>query len=138
MIRGVLGVVAAAGAAVVWCPASAGAQDLAHFVSPSGNVGCVLDVDYVRCDIAESDWAPPPRPADCEFDYGQGISFGPGEAATFVCAGDTTLGGAEVLDYGQSIARGSLSCTSAESGMSCRDDATGTGFSISREVYQLF
>ena len=138
MILRVAGALALTGAAATLWAAPAVAQDLAHFRSPSGNVGCVLDVDYVRCDISERDWAPPARPADCEFDYGQGLQMGVGEPATFVCAGDTTLGGAEVLDYGQSIARGSLSCTSAESGMSCRDDATGTGFSISREVYQLF
>jgi hypothetical protein len=92
----------------------------------------------VRCDIAERDWTPPPRPGDCEFDYGQGIAFAPGEPAAFVCAGDTTLGGSEVLDYGQSIARGPLRCDSAESGITCLDSNTGHGFAISRRVYQLF
>lgn len=138
MINQVLGVVAAAGAAATLCAAPAAAEDLAHFVSPSGNVGCVLDVDYVRCDIAERDWVLPPRPADCEFDYGQGIALAPGEPAAFVCAGDTTLGGSEVLGYGRTITRGPLSCTSAESGMSCRNTGTGQGFSVSRQVYQLF
>ena len=38
--------------------------------------------------IIDRDWSPPPRPADCEFDYGQGISLAPGEQAQFVCAGD--------------------------------------------------
>ncbi|MGW0158477.1 DUF6636 domain-containing protein [Mycobacterium sp. NPDC003323] len=125
-----------AAAAVVAAPAAA--DDLAHFSSPSGNVGCVLDADYVRCDIAEHDWATPPRPADCEFDYGQGIALSLGEPATFVCAGDTTLGGPDVLDYGQSITRGSLRCTSTESAMSCQNTGTGQGFSISRQVYQVF
>ena len=65
------------------------ATDLVGFTSPSGNVGCIVDSAYVRCDISERDWTPPPRPADCEFDYGQGISLSGGETAAFVCAGDT-------------------------------------------------
>jgi hypothetical protein len=139
MMLRVLAVAAAAGATAALCAAPAHAEDgFVDFVSPSENVGCVLDVDYLRCDIAKRDWAPPPRPADCEFDYGQGIALTPGERAAFVCAGDTTLGGSSVLAYGQTISRGALSCTSAESGISCRDADSGRGFSLSRQVYQLF
>lgn len=131
-------VTAAASAAAVLCAAPAGAEGFVGFNSPSANVGCVMDADYVRCDIAERDWAPPPRPADCEFDYGQGIGLAAGEPAAFVCAGDTTLGRSEVLDYGQSMTRGDLRCDSAESGITCLDRNTGHGFAISRQVYQLF
>jgi hypothetical protein len=120
-------------------PVAAGEPgDLVTFVSPSGNVGCVLDPDYARCDIVDRDWNPPPRPVDCEFDYGQGIGLTPGEPAEFVCAGDTTLGGERVLAYGDSLTRGRLRCESSEGGISCRDGASGRGFSLSREIYQLF
>lgn len=136
-VRGFVGA-ASAGVVALVCSAPAGAEGHVGFNSPSGNVGCVLGTDYVRCDIAERDWAPPPQPADCDLDYGQGIGLGAGEPATFVCAGDTTLGRTEVLDYGQSIARGSLQCDSAETGITCLDRNTGHGFTISREVYQLF
>lgn len=135
----ILRVLVVGGAVATLCAAPAAAEDgFVDFVSPSGNVGCVLDVDYVRCDIAERDWAPPPRPADCEFDYGQGIALAPYEPASFVCAGDTTLGGSRPLAYGQSITRGDLECDSAESGITCLDRNTGHGFAISRQVYQLF
>lgn len=135
----ILRVLVVAGAVAGVCAAPVGAEDgFVDFTSPSGNVGCVLDVDYVRCDIAERDWAPPPRPVDCEFDYGQGIALAPGEPAALVCAGDTTLGGSRPLAYGQSIARGDLRCDSAESGITCLDRTTGHGFTVSREVYQLF
>jgi hypothetical protein len=33
--------------------------DLVGFNSPSGNVGCILESTYVRCDISERDWSPP-------------------------------------------------------------------------------
>ena len=109
------------------------------FRSPSGNVGCMIDTDYVRCDIGDHDWSPPPRPADCEFDYGQGISIAPGEPAQFVCAGDTSQApDADPLPYDESITAGHMSCESAESGITCRDAESGNGFTISREAYRLF
>ncbi|MGX9791116.1 DUF6636 domain-containing protein [Mycobacterium sp. MMS18-G62] len=112
--------------------------ELTGFVAPSGNVSCMIDAEWARCDIIDRDWSPPPRPADCEFDYGQGISLAPGEHAEFVCAGDTAFGADEVLPYGDSITAGVLRCESAESGITCRDTKTGHGFAISREAYRLF
>jgi hypothetical protein len=98
-------------------PADQEVSEFTGFRSPSGNVGCYLDVDYVRCDIADANWSPPPRPADCEFDYGQGITLAPGGSAEFVCAGDTALvPDGTPLPYGESIAAGPLRCDSAESG----------------------
>jgi hypothetical protein len=112
--------------------------DFTGFTSPSGNVGCYIDPTAARCDISERDWSPPPRPADCEFDYGQSISLSPGENATFVCAGDTALGGGQPLAYGRSISAGVLVCDSAQSGITCRDTKTGHGFAIAREAYRVF
>ena len=112
--------------------------DIVGFTSPSGNVGCMIDPQFVRCDVAERDWTPPPRPADCEFDYGQGISMSDGEEPEFNCVGDTAQGGTYTLEYGKSIAAGTLSCESAESGMTCRDSTTGHGFTIAREQYRIF
>jgi hypothetical protein len=112
--------------------------DFTGFRLPSSNVGCYVDVDYVRCDIAEANWSPPPRPADCEYDCGQGITLEPGGRAEFVCAGDTALApDGSALPYGESIIAGPLQCDSAESGITCRDTKTGRGFAIAREAYQL-
>ena len=110
------------------------------FTAPSGNIGCMMDTDYLRCDIRERDWAPPPRPADCPSftGYGQGIEIKAGGAARIVCAGDTAFGGGGPLGYGQSMNNGVMSCSSAESGVTCRDTSSGHGFSISRQGYQLF
>ncbi|WP_240630783.1 DUF6636 domain-containing protein [Mycolicibacterium sp. GF69] len=113
-------------------------SELTGFQSPSGNVSCIIDVDYVRCDILDRDWPLPPRPADCELDYGQGIEMNRGQRAQFVCAGDTTFGGAEVLGYGEAIRAGAMRCESAEAGVTCRDGDEDRGFFLSRESYQLF
>ncbi|KWX67031.1 DUF6636 domain-containing protein [Mycobacterium sp. NAZ190054] len=129
----------AAPAATAVLAAPAAAADIVGFTSPSGNIGCILAEDSVRCDIAARDWAPPPRPADCpEFTgYGQGIYLTATGAAGFVCAGDTTLGSGPVLDYGQFRAGGGMRCGSEPAGIRC-SNSEGHGFMISRQAYQLF
>lgn len=126
-----------AGAAMLAAPAAA--AEVVGFTSPSGNIGCVLTDDSVRCDVAARDWAPPPRPENCpDFtDYGQGITLGPTGPANFVCAGDTALGSGPALPYGQYQAGGGMSCNSEPSGMRC-SNSDGHGFTISRQAYTLF
>jgi hypothetical protein len=112
--------------------------ELTGFSSPSGNIGCLIDRAEVRCDIAEREWEPPPAPAGCGLDYGQGIALTAGGRANFVCAGDTALDpSAEPLSYGSSIAAGLLRCEIERSGVSCRDIETGRGFVLSRAGYEL-
>ncbi|WP_232076080.1 DUF6636 domain-containing protein [Mycobacterium gallinarum] len=107
------------------------------FISPTGNVACMIDVNLARCDIIDRDWSPP-RPADCEFDYGQGIEIIAGQPSSFVCAGDTAFGPDEVLPSGEAITAGPLRCESANSGITCRDEDTGHGFTLAFKAYQLF
>lgn len=111
--------------------------EMTGFTSPSGNIGCIIDPDYVRCDIRDREWSPPPRPADCTYDYGQGIALSPGRSAAFVCAGDTALNAGPPLAYGDKIFAGTLECTSNPSGMNCWDFRYGHEFTLSREGYRL-
>jgi len=126
-----------AGCALLGAPGAS--ADIVGFTSPSGNIGCMLSEDLLRCDVAERDWSPPPRPADCpDFTgYGQGIMLRPTGSASFVCAGDTALGGGPALPYGQFQAGGGMSCNSEPSGMRC-SNSDGHGFTISRQAYTLF
>lgn len=119
-------------------PADMNVTKLTGFTSPTGNIGCFIDRRSVRCDIRERDWEPPPAPADCELDYGQGITLRAGAAADFVCAGDTALDAGEPLPYGGSIQAGLLRCESEESGMVCRDEESGRGFVLAKGGYELF
>lgn len=135
----VKGLLLGAAVAAVLAGAPSAAAETAAFTSPSGNIGCILTDELLRCDIRNRDWSPPPRPADCpEFtDYGQGLLLHPTGPAQFVCAGDTALGGGEVLPYGQYQAGGGMSCNSEPAGMRC-SNSDGRGFSISRQAYQIF
>jgi hypothetical protein len=90
-------------------------------------------VRYLRAQLVAA-----PRPADCEFDYGRGINMSAGEQPAFNCVGDTVMGAGQPLTYGKSISTGNLTCDSAEVGITCRDNATGHGFTIAREAYRVF
>ncbi|MEO3757577.1 DUF6636 domain-containing protein [Mycobacterium sp. B14F4] len=129
---------ASSGAPQTSAPAEQESDELLGFIAPSGNVACMLDTGYVRCDIMDRDWSPPPRPADCGFDYGQGVSISESGPAEFVCAGDTTFGSDQVLPYGESMSAGAMRCESAEPGVTCRNSQTGRGFFLSRQSYRLF
>ncbi len=101
-------------------------------------MGCLIDMDYVRCAIGDKDWSAPPRPAECEGDYGYNIALESGGRAEFVCVGDSVLGQGDALSQGESIAAGPLRCDSAESRITCRNVESGQGFSMPRDACELF
>jgi hypothetical protein len=112
---------------------------LTSFKAPSSNIGCEVLPDVTRCDIREHAWAVPPKPADCELDWGQGIEISGFEKPSFVCAGDTALDpAAAVLPYGRRTRQGSIVCESAQAGVTCTNEASGHGFSLSRDNYRIF
>src|SRR5882724_4480043 len=65
--------------------------DEAIFRTPSKNIACALTSKSVRCDIVNKSWQPPPKPADCQLDWGFGVFLENGQAG-FLCAGDTVAG----------------------------------------------
>jgi hypothetical protein len=116
-----------------------GANALKSFRTPTGNIGCQLGGSYARCDIRDHSWTAPPKPADCDLDWGGGLSVSRSSQGGVVCAGDTALDpSAPVLQYGDSSTIGSIQCVSRESGITCTKQATGHGFTLSRERYELF
>ena len=117
---------------------AAPAVRLESFRSPTGNIGCQMSDSTVRCDVAQRDWAPPPKPAGCDLDWGQGISLDAQGTAAFVCAGDTARDpDAPVLGYGQDSEIGGLRCASRQDGVTCRNSA-GRGFFLARDRYRIF
>ena len=112
-------------------------QALTAFSTPSGNIGCVMDPEYVRCDIRDRSWEPPPEPSSCELDFGQGIELANETRSHLVCAGDTTLGAEDTLEYGETSKVGPYRCVSAAAGITCQAE-TGHGFFLSKETYELY
>ena len=112
------------------------AGDYYRFQSGTRNIACAMTSTEVRCDIAEHSWTAPPQPADCEWDWGNGLSVRAG-GATFTCASDTVLGEGAVLSYGTSVTHGQFGCTLLSTHVECRN-AAGHGFVLSRQIAKTF
>jgi hypothetical protein len=112
---------------------------LTSFQSPSSNIGCEVNASATRCDIKERSWAPPPKPSNCDLDWGQGIEISGSDMPSFACAGDTAFDpSASVLAYGQRTRQGSIVCDSEQAGVTCTNEASGHGFFLSRDSYRIF
>jgi hypothetical protein len=108
------------------------------FATPSRNIGCVMTATFVRCDVRERAWTLPTKPATCAFDWGYGAVLD-SAAAALLCGSDTVLGAdLPVLSYGQAATAGTMTCLSAQAGVTCLNTANNTGFFVSRETYHLF
>lgn len=116
----------------------ADAAGLNGFQTPTKNIGCRITKEYVRCDIKERSWNPPPRPSSCPADHGdwgQGLTLESGRPA-FVCAGDTVLNDrARVLPYGQAIRSGPFTCVSTTAFLACGNTASRHGFALAKGVF---
>jgi hypothetical protein len=108
------------------------------FHTPSKNIICDLNPSAVRCDIISKSWSPPAKPSSCELDWGNGMYISTGKAG-FTCTGDSLISAAsETLEYGQADRSGSVLCTSERSGLTCKDETTGRGFTLANARYSLF
>ncbi len=116
-----------------------------NFHSPSGNLYCDMHSggdgnSQVTCITTERDWVAPQRSPDCSPDerWGDALSLYQGTAG-FQCyhrlPDDPTSG--QTLDYGETLANGTITCRSEPAGMTCTDNSTGHFFRIARESYQL-
>ena len=112
-------------------------EGLTNFRSPTGNIACILDEQTARCDIGMMQWSPPAKPADCDLDWGEALGVGSG-MGMFLCHGDTVFGATDTLDYDKALRAESLVCTSRRTGMTCENEQTGHGFTLSREAYRVF
>ena len=119
--------------------AASASASLVGFRSPSGNIGCYMNGRFVRCDIREHSWQAPPKPPNCELDWGGGVVVDRHGPPQYVCAGDTANDPSNpVLDYGDKITRGRFKCKSKQSGMKCVNTRNKHGFMLSREDVDFF
>lgn len=111
-----------------------------NFRTPSGNIGCDMRANSVRCDILNYTYRPPRKPASCDFDWGGALYIGPRGRTRFICHSDTVMpppGRARTAKYGQTIYRNGFSCSVTRKGVTCRNPA-GHGFFVSRTAYRRF
>ena len=115
-------------------------MELSAFSSPTGNIGCFLSAEIAVCEIGSYDFELPPKPSSCEFDWGAQIELSDPSTAPVLgaCKSDTLLGATDQLAYGSTAAVGEFACFSQEIGMTCWNQDTGHGFTLSRAAYALF
>ena len=112
---------------------------LTTFKTPSGNIGCVLSPQGVRCDIGQFSYTPTPKPANCQLDWGAAMEIPPQGPGNFICHGDTVMdSSASVVAYGARARQGSIVCDSEEAGVTCTNEGSGHGFFLSRNSYRFF
>ena len=123
-------------AVLVLLPVLASAQEA--FQLPSGNIHCLAVDGRLRCDILGFGYRPPPRPRDCDLDWGGAVEMGAQGPARLVCHGDTVADPkSPVLSYGNAWQGGGIACTAAQTGLRCTN-AQGHGFEIARARLRLF
>jgi hypothetical protein len=122
---------------VVPSSAAFAAVNFGAFRTPSGAIGCAYDAASLRCDVAGGIRPLPPRPKSCRLDWGQGFEMGLKGEASVVCAGDTALGGPQVVPYATTWHRPGLLCISSAQGLRC-NNTDGHGFFVSKtKSYQF-
>jgi hypothetical protein len=118
----------------------AGTLYLTVFRSPSGNIGCQMQTWAARCDVDLRDWAPPAKPSSCKYTWGQGLRIAAQfhDNTTWVCSGISLVDkSAAALPYGDKNYAGTITCSSAQAGITCKN-AGGHGFFISKSRYRIF
>jgi hypothetical protein len=120
--------------------AASGPPGQIAFRTATGNISCYVSsisgVSQARCDIQQADWAPPPKPSSCQYDWGSALSVNP-QGANFSCVSDSAYND-NVVPYGSVQTRGDVSCHVDQAGVTCTDVNTAHGFFLSRAVYRLF
>jgi hypothetical protein len=132
-----------AAAMLAACFAPALAQGSEGFRSPSGNIHCQFFADdeggTVRCDLRQTSNRPPPRPRDCDLEWGKAFEVsGRSRRGALICHGDTVQDySLPVLPYGRTFQRRGITCASERTGVTCRN-SRGAGFELARAAQRVF
>ena len=131
------------------------AEQARTFITPSGNTECVFGFEeFVSCWITEKTWEiraqdiPLEQRGDelvpCEFDFGNSVWLAQGGQPQFGCDSDLWWWEFDddgnriepgVLPYGESVSRGTISCLSERTGLTCADSSSGGTFTMGRDLY---
>jgi hypothetical protein len=119
-------------------PSPGNASAFEQFRTPSGNIGCVYDATWLRCDIRSGILHAPPKPKNCDLDWGGGYTIGAKGHAQVMCAGDTAIDPhSRPIPYGTTWHAGPFRCSSNLDGLRCTN-ASGHGFFLSKDPSYMF
>ncbi|MDX1902379.1 MAG: DUF6636 domain-containing protein [Gammaproteobacteria bacterium] len=114
------------------------------FRTPSSNIFCQLYSEAssisLRCDIMDLDKRSiPPKPRDCEFDWGQGFEIDNKQMNGYrICISDSVMDESlPILGYSETWQLKGFTCKLERSGLTCFNEFRH-GFIISRKHQKLF
>src|ERR1035441_3956866 len=111
-----------------------------QFQNSSGNVSCNLSSGGAACEISNRAYtvSTPPPPCAQHSAWGDRFSLNQGGTVQMDCHNDTLhVQGEQVVNDGQTLAAGTLTCTSETAAMRCTDSSTGHFFYVSPGSYQI-
>jgi hypothetical protein len=141
------------------------ADHYAGFVTVDGNIGCMFSNVEVVCGTMQADWAaPPPHDPACDLDAISVLTLQAGSAGwvtecrgdppAWVFAGDQYsddwfVAGRDqrvtvrdeqraALGSGSTMQQGSMVCSVADNEVTCTDQSSRHGFTISRATHSIF
>lgn len=118
-------------------PTATPEADPQYFTSPSGNIVCALTADSADCGISSFQYDAEDA-ASCEGDGAGGHLRVEPAGSSMPCDPLVVVGDVPVLDYGETAEAHGYSCLSERSGVTCRHDESGYGFTVARASYRLF
>ncbi len=117
---------------------SAPAEDATAFHTPTNNIHCVVYDQNLRCDLLQNDAKLPPRPKDCDLDWGNMFAMNVTGTAGRICAGDTAQAETSpTLNYGRTWNYQGFQCRSEANGLTCTNKSNH-GWFIKRAEQRLF
>lgn len=114
---------------------------LGQFQTPSGNTFCLVfageKAPSLECELKENTAKLPPRPKDCELDFGNRFSLPEKGKPVRGCYGDTLQGELPTLEYGKPWTVAGFTCDATAKRLRC-SNLDGHGFELARAAQKLF
>jgi hypothetical protein len=120
-----------------------GFLELGSFRTTSNNIHCLAyrtsrnEPAELQCELVTVSAPIPAKPRDCDLDWGQRFYLPERGRPERVCHGDTIVGRAKILAYGQTWRVAGFTCNSSTVRLRCVN-RSGRGFELSRARQTLF
>lgn len=111
-------------------------SDAKAFITPSGNISCVIYKDRARCTVYSFDYSPGDKPENCSDDVEWGsVAEVTKKASGFSCKNVGEGPSPEELGYGKTIKAHGFECSSQKDGVRCK--GPGGSFHVRKAEFKF-
>lgn len=112
------------------------ASEAKAFITPSGNISCVIYKDRARCTVYSFDYSPGDKPENCSDDVEWGsVAEVTKKASGFSCKNVGEGPSPEELGYGKTIKAHGFECSSQKDGVRCK--GPGGSFHVRKAEFKF-